>query len=125
MNGCVAIALLADLLSPGPLAKAHAELEGVSSCTKCHVKGGQVSEQRCLDCHAELKERVAKKTGFHGRIPPKELSCSECHHEHQGRDFELIDWPGGQKAFDHRKTGYELSGKHARVDCGKCHVKKL
>lgn len=115
----------ADLLSPGPLTRAHANLEGLANCTKCHVKGGQVSEQRCLDCHAELKDRVAKKEGFHGRIPPGQLSCNLCHHEHQGRDFELIEWPGGQKRFDHRKTGWALEGAHAKLDCARCHVNKL
>ena len=122
----VAAAARADLLSPGPLAKAHADLEGLTNCTQCHVKGGQVSGERCLDCHKELKDRVAKKQGFHGRLAPAQLSCSQCHHEHQGRDFQLLDWPpGGEKAFDHRKTGYPLEGKHARLDCAQCHVKKL
>ena len=122
----VASGARADLLSPGPLTKGHASLEGVSNCTKCHVKGGQVSQERCLDCHAELKDRVATKQGFHGRIPPAQLSCNDCHHEHQGRDFQLVDWPaGGQKKFDHRKTGYALEGAHAKLDCAQCHVRKL
>ena len=116
----------ADLLSPGPLAQGHANLEGIANCTKCHVKGGQVSEQRCLDCHTEIKDRVAKKQGFHGRMTPAELSCNQCHHDHQGRDYALVEWPtGGQKNFDHRKTGYLLEGKHAKLDCSACHVKKL
>ena len=122
----VAGAAGADLLSPGPLAKAHAKLEGIQNCTQCHVKGGQVSEQRCLDCHTELKDRVAKKQGFHGRLTPAQLSCNGCHHDHQGRDFHLVEWPpGGQKSFDHRKTGFAIEGKHARLDCEQCHVKKL
>ncbi len=126
-----ALALLAgaaraDLLSPGQLIKGHAKLEGMSNCTQCHVKGGQVSEQRCLDCHTELKERVAKKQGFHGKLTLAELSCKSCHHDHQGRDFDPIEWPsGGKKSFDHRKTGYLLEGKHAQLDCAQCHVQKL
>ena len=121
-----AFAARADLLSPGPLAKAHASLEGLSNCTKCHVKGGQVSEQRCLDCHTELQPQLAKKQGFHGHIPPGQLTCNQCHHEHQGRDFELVEWPtGNQKSFDHRKTGYALEGAHAKLDCAKCHTNRL
>ena len=121
-----ALAARADLLSPGPLAKGHANLEGITNCTKCHVKGGQLSEQRCLDCHTEIKERLAQKQGFHGQIPPAQVTCNRCHHDHQGRDVQLVEWPsGGQKKFDHRKTGYVLEGKHVQLECASCHTKRL
>ncbi len=29
--------------------------------------------------------------------------------------------PGGQKGFDHTRTGFELKGKHRTLDCARCH----
>ncbi|HUJ28951.1 MAG TPA: hypothetical protein VLW85_23180 [Myxococcales bacterium] len=119
-----ALFLVADLLSPGPLAKAHEKLEGLKNCTQCHEAGQQVSGRKCLDCHKELQPEIASGTGFHGRIPPGKRDCNACHHEHQGRDFELIEWPArGKKSFDHAATGFALEGRHAALDCAKCHEK--
>jgi len=116
----------ADVFSPGPLSKAHADLEGLKNCTQCHVKGAQLTNDMCLTCHTELKDRIATHRGFHGRLSPAELICNKCHHEHQGRDIVLIDWGArGQNAFDHRKTGFPLLGKHAQVACSDCHNDKL
>ena len=124
--GLVAPPALADLFSPGPLSAAHGKLEGLKNCTQCHIAGGQLSQQRCLDCHAELKERVAKHTGFHGRLTDQERSCASCHHEHQGRDFQLVDWgTGGMVKFDHNRTGFKLVGKHAQARCDQCHVDRF
>jgi hypothetical protein len=122
-----AAAANADIFSPGPLNKAHANLEGLSNCTRCHVAGGQLSPRRCLDCHAELKERVAKSRGYHGLLPPADRdACNTCHREHQGRDFALVDWgKGGKAAFDHRSTGFALLGKHAGLKCDQCHDDRL
>ncbi len=113
----------ADVFSPGELSRAHQSREGgLQTCTKCHVAGQQLSPERCLECHTELKGRVEQKLGFHGRLPPAERQCQSCHHEHQGRDETLVDWgKGGQKAFDHSRTGFELKGKHRSLDCAKCH----
>ena len=41
-------------ISPGDLSKAHASLEGVSNCTKCHTVGKKVTSEKCLDCHKEI-----------------------------------------------------------------------
>ena len=78
----VAAAAGAQVFSPGPLNKGHANLEGLVNCTRCHVAGGQLSDQRCLDCHTELKQRVAKRRGFHGRLSDADRTCNKCHHEH-------------------------------------------
>ncbi len=118
-----ALILLADLLSPGPLARAHEKLEGLKNCTQCHEAGQQVSQKKCLDCHKELQPQLAKGTGFHGHIPPAQRSCNACHHEHQGKDFALIDWD--KKKFDHARTGFPLRGKHEKLDCDKCHEARL
>ncbi|ACG73982.1 conserved hypothetical protein [Anaeromyxobacter sp. K] len=116
----------ADVFSPGPLSRPHRDLEGLQSCTKCHLAGQQLSADTCLACHTELKDRVARGQGFHGRLPAAERACEKCHHEHQGRDFALVDWgPGGRKGFDHARAGFELRGKHRRVDCARCHDPRL
>jgi hypothetical protein len=116
----------ADVFSPGDLSRPHAKLEGLPSCTKCHVAGEQLAADRCLECHVELKDRVAQGRGFHGRIPPAERACQACHHEHQGREFPLVDWgKGGEKGFDHARTGWALEGKHRNVACARCHDPRL
>ncbi|HTO97444.1 MAG TPA: cytochrome c3 family protein [Myxococcales bacterium] len=116
----------ADVFSPGPLSAPHAKLEGLTNCTKCHVAGSRLSNDTCLACHEEVKDRIGKKRGFHGHIAPAELSCNKCHHDHQGRDFKLVDWGAkGEEGFDHARTGFALKGKHAQVACDKCHDERL
>ncbi len=116
----------ADLFSPGDLAKAHSSLSGLDNCTKCHPVGGQLSQEACLDCHTELKPSVAKAHGLHGRIPSDKRACETCHHDHQGSNFQMIDWgPGGEKGFKHERTGYPLKGAHGPAKCAACHEPRL
>jgi hypothetical protein len=111
----------AQLFSPGPLAKAHAKLEGLDNCLKCHEPGNKLSNARCLDCHEVLRARVQKKKGFHGRLPSGQ-ACAKCHREHRGLKRSLIDWgAGGQSAFDHGRTGFALRGAHKKQECKACH----
>ncbi len=120
--GAAASARAADVFSPGPLARGHQNLEGLPNCTKCHAAGQQLSPDRCLECHKEVRARIAEGAGLHGRIPASERACENCHHEHQGRDVPLVDWgAGGERRFDHGKTGYPLKGKHAKLECAACH----
>jgi hypothetical protein len=115
----------AQLASPGDLAKAHANLDGMSSCGKCHPAGKQLSGALCLDCHTELKRRVEQHRGFHGKMGETERSsCQTCHHEHEGRDYKLIEWKPSKDHFDHNRTGWPLRGKHAQQRCGTCHDPK-
>lgn len=117
----------ADLFSPGELSRSHQSLEGIKSCTQCHMAGKQLSASRCLDCHVELKDRVAKGQGFHGHLKDEQKNkCESCHHEHQGRDFKLVDWGAkGKSAFDHASAGFVLAGKHAQAKCAACHDARL
>ena len=129
----LALALLALLaparsaaaqVSPGPLAKAHAELEGALNCTKCHGGRKESVGQRCLECHREIATSLAQGSGFHSDDTKRE--CASCHPEHAGRDFALIKWPDGiRQRFDHRRSGWALEGKHADVACEKCHQPKF
>jgi hypothetical protein len=116
----------ADVFSPGELSRAHAALEGLANCTKCHEAGEQLSPEHCLACHKEVQVRMAGGKGLHGRLKPEERTCQTCHHEHQGRDTKLVEWgPGGKKAFDHARTGFVLEGKHRKADCARCHTPRL
>ncbi len=116
----------ADIFSPGPLSRPHAGLEGLANCTRCHEAGEQLPPQRCLDCHKELGPSILRGTGLHGRMAPADRDCKKCHHEHQGRDFKLVDWgAAGRQGFDHARTGYALVGKHAKTECARCHDPRL
>lgn len=113
----------ADVFSPGGLSRPHASLEGVQNCVRCHPSGKQLAASSCLGCHGEIQSRVALKKGFHGRLSPQKLAqCWDCHHEHQGREFSLVDFgPQGKKGFDHALTGWPLNGEHRKQDCETCH----
>jgi len=116
----------ADVFSPGDLSSPHRALSGLENCTKCHPAGKQLSQERCLECHKELAPEVAAHRGYHGLMAPKDRDCWTCHHEHQGKDFQLVDFgPGGEKAFDHARTGAPLKGQHAPVACASCHARAL
>ena len=113
-----AAAQLGQLLSPGPLARAHADLEGADNCVKCHEQGRRVSAARCLACHKPVAERIARKRGVHRDVVD---DCVACHVEHAGRDAELR--PFDVRTFDHRaETGFSLDGRHAALKCAQCHV---
>ncbi len=116
--------LAAAQISPGPLSQAHSSLSGATNCTQCHRVGGQASF-KCLDCHSEIAKRIAAGEGYHARIVAQSAgsqTCASCHSEHNGERFELIKWEPSLRQFDHSKTGWPLEGKHAGLDCAKCHT---
>ena len=106
-------------ISPGELTKAHAQLEGMTNCTKCHVLGDKVSNEKCLDCHKEIKSRVDAKEGFHSSAEVRGKDCFTCHSDHHGRSFEIIRFD--TKTFNHELTGYKMVGAHKKLDCIACH----
>ncbi|MEJ2190323.1 MAG: cytochrome c3 family protein, partial [Acidobacteriota bacterium] len=108
-----------QLLSPGPLSAAHAKLEGLDNCNKCHEPGQGVSAQKCLSCHQPIAQRMAAKKGVHRDVTD---DCVTCHVEHAGRDADIR--PLDVNDFDHlEETGFALDGRHQKVaqDCAKCH----
>lgn len=109
-------------LSPGDLHTAHADLEGLKNCGKCHETGNQISAAKCLECHKPLKERIEGGAGLHSNDGYGE--CTDCHVEHLGPDSELIWWKDGIGNFNHLLTGYSLQGKHLGLECRKCHSPK-
>jgi hypothetical protein len=111
-------------ISPGPLARAHESLEGVTNCLRCHGIGEHVQDDRCLECHRAIGWLREQRRGLHGLEAGSE--CVRCHREHSGRDFELVHWePGEPEGFDHARAGWPLDGKHAALECRACHKAEL
>ena len=108
-------------LSPGKLSKAHASLDGIANCTQCHTIGNKVVNQKCLTCHKDLGQQIARNKGFHVSALVKNKECVSCHNEHHGENFELIRLD--KKTFNHNSTGYELKGAHKTKaqNCKECH----
>ena len=118
----VAVRPAAAQISPGPLARPHQFLSGATNCAQCHKFGGE-AKLKCLECHTEIAVRLASHKGLHAtyNIPPgSSQECARCHSDHNGADFPLIKWD--IKTFNHKETGYTLEGKHAGLDCNKCHM---
>ena len=110
---------LAAQISPGELTTAHADLEGLSNCTKCHELGEKVLNSKCLDCHNIISNLIKVGEGFHSSKDVKGEKCSKCHPEHFGRSFEIVKFE--PKLFDHNKTTFRLTGSHTRIECQACH----
>jgi hypothetical protein len=110
-------------LSPGTLSKAHSHLEGLSNCTKCHVLGEKVSNDRCLACHTEIQSRVGQNHGYHASPAIKGKPCAGCHSDHHGLNFQLIRFD--RSKFDHGLTGFTLDGAHLKKSCDDCHKPTL
>ncbi len=124
---CVHIILILTLLSakvgaqlsPGDLAKSHAHLEGMANCTKCHTLGEKISNDKCLDCHKEIKTRVDRKEGYHASTDVRSKNCATCHSDHHGRNFDMVRFD--EPNFKHDLAGYKLEGAHTKIDCRDCH----
>jgi hypothetical protein len=116
-------------VSPGPLSAAHAGIDAPLKCLECHGQGGAKAgrtdmDARCLACHKEVAWMRTANRGFHVRVANK--PCASCHPDHGGRDFQLVVWDEGAAAkFDHRRAGFVLEGKHARLECAACHKPAL
>ena len=106
-------------ISPGDLANAHAKLEGITNCTKCHVLGEKLTNSKCLDCHIEIKELIAGKRGYHASREVEGKNCFSCHSDHHGKTFKIVNFD--KDKFDHKNADYELLGKHKEQECTACH----
>ncbi len=107
-------------ISPGPLARAHASLDGPLDCMKCHGAGDKGLDRQCLACHKEIAATIDARRGLHGK--GRLESCARCHPDHAGEDFDLVSWAeGSEDRFDHSKTVFELKGKHRQAECRDCH----
>lgn len=108
------------MVMPGPLSKAHADLE--KDCASCHKAFDSGAErQLCMSCHEEVAADVAAKTGYHGRQTMAIKSpCRSCHGEHKGREADIAGL--SEATFDHDRTDHPLLGAHRQVACNGCHV---
>lgn len=119
---CIAVQAGAQI-SPGPLAKAHAQLEGALNCAKCHGPRKSAMSASCLSCHREIAWLVDRNRGYHARRETRARECSACHPDHAGAAFDLIAWPGGaRERFDHRTAGWTLEASHRDLACDDCHA---
>ncbi len=110
----------AQLLSPGPMSKAHASIDGDAHCGDCHSSGKRVDQGACLKCHGDIGARLAAGKGLHG-LQYRGKACEGCHVEHLGSGA-LLRWPGGDpSALDHSQTGWNLNGAHKTTPCRNCH----
>lgn len=120
---CGAVGARAQI-SPGPLSKAHSSLNGATQCTACHSLAVGSAQLKCLDCHTEMRQRLAERRGLHATFLEKGAvgkDCVRCHSEHNGENFPLLWSEASLKEFDHRRTGYPLEGRHAGLTCNQCH----
>ncbi len=106
-------------LSPGDLIEKHKQLEGVKNCTECHSVGEGVTNKKCLACHSEISQLIQQKRGYHASREVNGKKCAECHNDHHGRKFEIIQFK--EDVFDHTLAGYDLEGAHKKVECKDCH----
>lgn len=106
-------------ISPGDLTQAHAHLEGMSNCTKCHTLGAKVSNDKCLSCHKEIKATIDKKKGYHSSSKVAGKTCTICHSDHHGRNYDILHFD--KNKFNHNTTGYKLEGAHTKQKCEDCH----
>lgn len=104
--------------SPGDLSNAHAKLEGTQNCVQCHEVGKEISGAKCLTCHGEIKAGLDAKKGFHYMMSFKK--CVACHKEHLGEDVRPTLFR--RESFDHKETGFTLTGKHTAAKCEQCHT---
>jgi hypothetical protein len=107
----------AQWISPGPLSRVHSDLEGMENCTECHNLGAKITSQKCLTCHGKIELEMQEQRGYH--FLNRDQTCTECHHEHRGSDYALIQLD--EKTFDHSKFGFILDGEHQKQSCTACH----
>lgn len=110
----------AQLLSPGPLSRGHAGLEGDQHCSDCHSSGKRVDTGACLKCHQDIGARISAGQGLHGR-EFKGKPCEGCHVEHLGKEAKVVRWDPAK--LDHATTGWPLEGAHKGQACAKCHTR--
>src|SRR5438105_4577810 len=88
------------LVSPGPVFAGHDGL----ACGACHVNDTKaIANDKCLDCHRALRDRIAFRRGFHASWVVLGKPCAECHLDHRGRTFDPMGWEaiGGLARFEH------------------------
>ena len=108
------------MISPGPLASAHAAL--ATDCFACHVPLHGATSEQCVSCHAisDIGLRTAKgapvaspraKVAFHQQLSKQ--NCMTCHRGHEGSALAF----GSRASFSHELLLPTVSAK-----CETCHT---
>ncbi|MFH0908071.1 MAG: DUF6079 family protein [bacterium] len=88
---------------------------------------GKHAKIQCDDCHKKTRTKDTPGIYYMGM---KHERCADCHRDQHGGQFAAAcdtchtpaGWTGQQLLFIHDKgSGFHLEGKHAKVDCAKCH----
>lgn len=108
----------ADVIQPSELSTKHRIGPTAESCTKCHLFTGEIPDQKCEECHGDVKQRRSEHAGFHGSLKG---DCRFCHREHRERSATLV--PLDRARFNHDEALFKLAGMHASVACDDCHKK--
>ncbi len=89
-----------------PLTGGHAKLQ----CDQCHTNGNfNLSSTACVGCHLRDYQTTTNPNHIASGIPQQ---CQVCH--------TTVGW--SPATYDHSKSGWPLTGAHANVQCGLCHV---
>ena len=108
-----------SMISPRQLSTKHRMGASADRCTKCHSYTGGIPDSNCEKCHEIVKDHRLKGIGYHGTLKG---NCFICHKEHPTGTNTLI--PLVKETFNHKDTGFELDGKHAKLQCDECHKNK-
>ena len=88
---------------------------------------GRHEKVKCDDCHAKLRTKDTPGVYYIG-LPHDR--CTDCHKDRHAAQFEVAcetchspnGWTGRDLNFAHdTDSKFHLEGKHAAVDCRKCH----
>jgi len=121
-------------VSPGPLVSVHAReasLHDSAGCKVCHgPRNGASTADTCAACHADIRDQVVAKSGFHGTMAPGVVDdCGRCHGEHKGEAFAPVNLRSFTLAgvadpahYAHAGLEFRLSGKHLALACDQCHA---
>jgi hypothetical protein len=92
-----------------PLTGAHASVQ----CMQCHTTSNFASTPKdCYSCHKGDFQSTKDPDHVAAAFP---TTCETCHN--------TTTWMNA--TFDHNKTPFPLTGAHANVACGKCHVNNV
>ena len=107
-------------IMPRELSSAHGNDPEAEKCLSCHGFFFSPASTECLQCHDEVGQSIAAKTGLHGAV---EGECRSCHSEHQGETADIRNLD--RSLFNHNIARFPLEGAHNDVDCEKCHLRTL
>lgn len=94
-------------------------------------KDGKHAALECDECHKKKRPSDAP-VGYY--VGLKYGICTDCHHDPHGAQFKVScetchsarGWKGPEMKFVHdEKASFRLLGKHAVLECSKCHKPKL